>query len=46
VGGYSGDYHYILFAVSYHGMDKTYQGMAFDEGNHYYPGIYTVGSHI
>jgi len=24
MGGYSGDYHYILFAVSYYGMDEAY----------------------
>jgi hypothetical protein len=46
VGGYSGDCHYILFAVSYHGVGKAYQGMGADEGNHHNFGVYTDGGHI
>jgi hypothetical protein len=46
VAGYSGDYHYILFAVPYYGMGETYQGMAFDEGYHHHPGIYFACSYI
>jgi hypothetical protein len=46
MAGYSGNHHYILFAVSYYGLDKAYKGMAFDEGNHNHTGFYLICGYI
>jgi hypothetical protein len=46
MGGYSGNYHYILFAVSYYGMGKAHEGLGTDEGYHYDTRIYPVRNFV
>ena len=46
MGGYSGNYHYILFTVSYHGVGKAHKGVGVDEGYHHDTRVYLVRNFV